>query len=182
MALRHPQTNSFIFDIEEAIFAQVETELGQGSATYPSPAWLQVVSTKRGGGRPLPTVAEKDKPCFVMEYIGGTETDTLIAGRRRSGGATELWNVYVFFNLTPELMGCARQQDEFAGYAVAAADTLMRRVVYMLDELTINVTDSILGYMWNGQRPTAWALVGMAKGDFNVDYTITLRLEVQAEI
>lgn len=178
-----PITSSFIHDIEAAVLGRIDTVLGPNSTTYPTPPWLQVQLSGRTGGRPTLPATEEQNPHVYMEYLaGGGLRYEIGTGSRMPSVARELWNVYAVLTLTPEFM----EMDDldipnFKAYALAAADTLTRRLVLLLADYDMNVVDGLLGYMTNGQKVNGWGLVAVAKGDLRIDYRALIRYEVYTE-
>lgn len=178
--LMAPITSSFIHDIEAAILAEINTKLGPNSALYPSPAWLQVQWAGRTGGRPTPRTTEDQNPHVYMEYLAGGGTGFLVGSQSRLPSmGRELWNVYAVLIATPQFMEMEDMKDveAFKAYALAAADTLARRLMLLLADFEPNVHDSLLGYLTNGQRVNAWGLVAVAEGDLRITYRSLIRYE-----
>lgn len=179
-----PITSSFILDIEAAILAEIDRVLGPNSTTYPTPPWLQVQTSGRTGGRPRLRATSEQNPHVYMEYLAGGSLGYEVGGGSRVPAiARELWNVYAVVNLTPEFMEMEDVQDveSFRAYALAAADTLTRRLILLLADYDPSVQDALLGYLTNGQKVNAWGLVGAAVGDLQIEYRALIRYESYVE-
>ena len=165
-----PITSSFIHDIEAAIISEVTTKLGKDSVLYPTPAWMLLKTVGRAGGRPEMKVGENEYPAMFLEYVHGQPTGSEI-GSELGGWGRESWNVFFTAWLTPEIMELdGRDIDDFRAYAVAAADTLLRRIMLVLLEFYPSVMCELLGQKTNSQSITGHALVGEASGDYGIQY------------
>jgi hypothetical protein len=124
-----PVASSFIKDLQQALIDKVLSDLGVDSTTYPIQRYQQIVFAGRSGGRPALPRVEDQLPAFWVEYLGGGSERTEVGhGRRVPSCAVEVFNCYTVINLTPEIMGCERDDQTFYEAGEAAVDQLMRLV------------------------------------------------------
>lgn len=168
---------TFIHDIEEALIAEIESKMGPGSTTYPTPEYLHVQFVGRAGGRPVPVLAEDQLPAIWIEYLGGGPRRGEI-GHQWSTSGVEAFNVLGIVRTTPDIIGAPDNDEaEFARQAEAAIGTFVRRLMLVLLDYNPSVTDGILGYKTNDQRLLGWAYNGITRGPFAIDYSVIIRYE-----
>lgn len=175
-------STSFIYLIETAVIAHLQEVLGEGSDTYLSPEWLHVRTIGHSGGRPIPEYTEAQTPAIWLEYIAGGEENRKIGLANMPSEGKELWNVFAVMYLTPEKMEIGRDLAQFREWGVASADTLMRRMVLVLNQFDPDQICPLLNLATNGQRVTTWACAVQAgASDFELVARIALRYEVTTE-
>lgn len=175
-----PITSSFISDIIASLFADFETKLGVGSATYPTPAYLQVKTIRRAGGMPQLDEPDSNCPALWLEYLAGGEKQALIG--RQAGVMQEDFNLFAKIVVTPESMGMStRDVDAFRIAADASCDALMRRIWKVVADWTGAITDNIIGGTTNGASVSTWAYVLSARNQLLIEGRAMLGIEVRVE-
>lgn len=174
------QASSFISDIIQSLFSELETKLGVGSDVYPSPAYLQIKTLRRAGGMPQLDEPDPNTPALWIEYLAGGDKEATLG--RRHGAMQEDFNLYAKVVLSPNVMGMpTRDVDEFRIAADASVDTLMRRIWKVCADWTGAITDQIMGGSTNGAYVNTWAYVLTARDALLIEGRVLLHLVVQVE-
>jgi hypothetical protein len=175
-----PIASSFISDIIQSLFADLETKLGIESVLYPSPSYMQLKTIRRAGGMPQLDEPDQNCPALWLEYLAGGDKEGALG--RAHFGMQEDFNLFAKMVMTPksvEMLG--RDEDDFRVAADASTDMLMRRMWKVVTEWTGAITDPIIGGTTNGARVTTWAYVLTARDTLLVEGRVLLHLVVQVE-
>jgi len=174
-----PLSSSFLVDVEEAVLAEILSELGEDSTTYPTPEYLWLAFADRGEVVPRLEINEAKLPGLLMQYVSGS---------RREGGIglqmnREEWNIGAVLLLTPEILGYdGDDYSTFLKYAQASADTLARRLRKTLLEFKPSVADATFGEISGKPWIDRWTLVAHRRGDREIVYEILLEYGLATEL
>ena len=172
-----PQTSSFIADVETAVLAEILSECGTGSSTYPTPEYLLLVHADRGEVVPRLEINDDLLPGLRMQYVAGQMTES---GTSHYQVTREEWNIGAVIHLTSAIMGYeGNDVATFYQYAMASADTLLRRLHKTLHGFKPDVSDSLLGGATGTGRVGRWGIVPNRIGDFDWMFTAMLEFAVQ---
>lgn len=170
---------SFQTRIEDAILGRLVEAMGPGGV-YEEPPYLQIQSTPRAAGQPVPQIPEDETPAVWLEHIAGTAQDRSVGTAMPFG--LETFGLFGQLVFTPEGVGyMGRDPQEFARFTEASKDTFYRRIRYLLLGWSPKVACPVTGEKATQLRVDLWAGPTTRIGEFKLAYNIIMRCQVQTE-